>query len=153
MLSAEDVRAYIRDSIPYNRLIDELEFKDEDIDRYREIGMAELNIIPPITNYELSSIPSSAKVLVLYAMLANMFVGRAAHAARNQMSYSDGGLTIPIEERYQYYLQLSSHFRDLFNTYAKNWKTGANIDGLLGGAGGNGAWGQVGSDYSLFPSW
>jgi hypothetical protein len=60
------------------------------------------------------------------------------------MSYTDGGLTIPIEERYQYYEQLMGFYGQEFQRKAKELKIHMNME--------NG-WNMVHSDYATFPNW
>jgi hypothetical protein len=146
ILTPAGIRLFIRDNVEENRLIDGVEFTDEDIEHYLEVALGLFNLMPPLSSHTLEGLPKTAKVIVLYGTLANMFGGRAAQAARNQMSYSDGGLTVPIEERYQYYKDLADTYHNLFNRYASTWKTSVNMDNQS-------SWGEVRSDFSRFPLW
>jgi hypothetical protein len=65
-------------------------------------------------------------------------------AARNQMTYSDGGLQIPIEERYEMFLSLANLFGRMATDLARQIKIQMNIES---------GWGSVGSDYRNFPTW
>lgn len=150
-LTPEDVRTYIRDSVDVNYLLDgEEQFSDPRINNAISLAVDAINIIPPNTNYTgIDKLPAPTRVLVLMGTLVNLFYGESAMAARNQFSYSDGGLTVPLEERFQYWLTLAQQHEQRFNSMVKSWKIGANMDGSLTGN----SWGEVRSDFSKFPKW
>lgn len=141
LISPDYVRTYIRDAIPYNRLLDELEFTDERIAQAKELALDFYNVMSPVTGYTEDQFPS--KALLLLGTLWHLFNGEAAMAARNEMSYQDGGLTIPIEERFQYYTALATAYQTQFNQAAQQLKIHQNLES---------AWGEVRSDWSYFPS-
>lgn len=140
-ITPDQVRTYIRDHVDYNRLIDELEFSDERIVIARDLTVDLFNVLPPVTTFELDTFPN--KYVLLMGILHNLFLGEAAMAARNQMSYSDGGLTIPIEERFEYYSNLAATYGTQFNQLAQQLKIHNNVEA---------GWGSVGSDFARFPS-
>lgn len=141
ILTPDQVRLFIRDQIEYNRLIDELEFTDERIQFAMDLTLDMFNVMTPVTTYLMVEFPN--RYLLLMGTLGNLFRGEAAMAARNQMSYSDGGLTIPIEERFEYYTNLADRYSTQFSQMAQQLKIYNNIaDG----------WGDVDSDYTRFPS-
>jgi len=141
-LSPEQVRIYIKDRADSNYLITGEEFSDERIELAMELTVDTFNFMTPTTNYDLTSFPS--KAILLYGTLANLFSGQSALAARNQMSYSDGGLNIPIEERFQLYQSLAAQYGQQYSDLSKQWKIQANMES---------GWGGVSSDYATFPLW
>lgn len=141
-LSPEQVRIYIKDRADSNYLITGEEFSDERIELAMELTVDTFNFMTPTTNYDLTSFPS--KAMLLYGTLANLFSGQSALAARNQMSYSDGGLNIPIEERFQLYQSLAAQYGQQYSDLSKQWKIQANMES---------GWGGVSSDYATFPMW
>lgn len=141
-LSPEQVRIYIKDRADSNYLITGEEFSDERIELAMELTVDTFNFMTPTTNYDLTSFPS--KAILLYGTLANLFSGQSALAARNQMSYSDGGLNIPIEERFQLYQSLAAQYGQQYSDLSKQWKIQANMES---------GWGGVSSDYATFPMW
>jgi hypothetical protein len=64
--------------------------------------------------------------------------------ARNHLSYSDGGLQIPIEEKYELYASLANSFGNQFTTTAAKLKASLNMES---------GWGSVSSDEAMFPIW
>lgn len=140
-LTPDQVRLYIRDHVDYNRLIDEQEFTDERIVFARDLTLDMFNVLPPLTFYSLAEFPN--RYILLMGTLHNLYLGEAAMAARNQMSYSDGGLSIPIEERFEYYNNLAAQYGTQFSQLAQQFKIHKNIED---------GWGEVGSDFARFPS-
>lgn len=151
-LSPDKIRLYIKDRVDVNYLLEnEVQFSDERINNAMELVLDHINIIPPITGYTaLTQLPQAARYLVVLGTLKHLFQGEAGLAARNQFSYSDGGLTVPLEERFQYWLTLAQQLGSEFESATKQWKVAANLDGSLNG---NSSWGEVRSDFSNFPTW
>jgi hypothetical protein len=141
-LTAEEVRTYIADSVDDNHLLDGVEFSDARIDLAKSMALDSYNNTPPLTSDTETTLRS--KAVLLYGTLWQLFLGQSALAARNQMSYSDGGLTVPIEERYQFYIQLAGMYQDLFSQSAKSLKIAINMEA---------GWGSVSTDYATFPTW
>lgn len=141
-LTNQQIRDYIADSPENNHLIDGLEFTDARIDIAKMLAVDSYNTVPPVRLTTTESAISNT--LMLYGVLWHLYSGQMALAARNQMSYSDGGLTIPIEERYQFYVQMAQMYEQQFKQMAKESKISLNMEK---------AWGNVPTDYSTFPIW
>lgn len=143
ILLPSEVRLFVRDSLDQNLLLDELEFPDASINLAMDLACDFYNSLAPSTANNRYTFPH--KSLLLYGTLGNLFLGRAALLARNTMQYSDGGLQIPIEERFALYQSLGGMFQQQFEAMAKNVKVQINLDEL--------GWGSVSSDYSRMPIW
>jgi hypothetical protein len=141
-LTVDEVREYISDYAINNHLIDGEEFSDSFIALNMDLAIDEFNIVPPATGYRLDSFPS--KAILMNGTLWKMFEGKAALFARNTMSYSDGGLQIPIEEKTEAYRALSGDFQAIFNAQVRSYKIHINMES---------GWGEVRSDQSMFPVW
>lgn len=151
-LTPEKIRLYIKDRVDVNYLLEnETQFTDERINNAMELALDQINLVPPITGYtDMSLLPAATRYLMVLGTLAHLYYGEAGLAARNQFSYSDGGLTVPLEERFQYWMTLAQQMSNEFQTAVKQWKVAANLDGSLNG---NSSWGEVRSDFSNFPTW
>lgn len=142
-LTALQVREFLQDYPEQNLLIDGVEFGDTQIELCMQMAVDEFNLIPPVAMLtRLDIFPSTG--ILLYGTCWMLFQGRTALAARNNLSYSDGGLQIPVEEKYELYSQLAANFRDLFRDSAQRYKTSANMEA---------GWGSVHTDESSFPLW
>ena len=140
-LTPQQIRDYLADSEDNNHLIDGDEFTDARIELAFTLAVDSYNTMPPIGGVTLDTMPAS---LLLYGTLWHLYLGQTALAARNQMSYSDGGLTVPIEERYQFYVQMADMFGNQFKQQAQAAKISINMES---------GWGQVRTDYASFPIW
>lgn len=142
-LTILEVREYISD-YPANNLLlnNEQEFSDTFINLCMGFAIEEFNAMPPITIYQQDTFPS--KNVLLLGSLWKMFDGKAALLARNNFSYADGGLQIPLEERYQLYAAMASNFGQQFQSAAGRLKVNLNM---------NDGWDEVQSDYSTMPLW
>ena len=142
ILTADEVRDYIRDSVLNNQLLDTEEFPLPFLAAAIHLAVSEYNMIPPVSVVDVFSFPN--KALLLSGTLAKAFTGQAALLARNTMNYSDGGLQIPIEERFQLYMSLAELYAESFKTSAKQLKIYLNIES---------GWGSVSSEYAYMPTW
>lgn len=140
-LTQQQIRDYLADSPENNHLIDGEEFTNSRIDLAMILAVDSYNTTPPLGGANLETLSAS---LLLYGTLWHLYVGQTALAARNQMSYSDGGLTIPIEERYQFYMQMAQMYEGMFKSALKDEKISKNMEA---------GWGQVVTDYASFPIW
>jgi len=143
-LTPEMVRLFLNDSPENNMLLDGVEFSDERIYLAMTLAVSSLNSIQPITTYTVESFPTAYSKAMLYLVAQSLYEGQAAMAARNQMSYSDGGTTIPIEERFEMFTAIARQFGSMGSDLARQIKVQLNIQS---------GWGDIGSDYRNFPVW
>lgn len=142
-LTVLQVRELIQDYTDQNLLLDREEFSDTYIEMCMEMATDEFNTTPPIAlRTTLGNFPSRS--LLFYGTCWMIFQGRTALAARNNLTYSDGGLQIPVEEKYELYSQLAGAFKGYFQESAQKYKISANMEA---------GWGSVHSDESAFPLW
>lgn len=141
-LTVQQIRDYLGDSPENNHLIDGEEFPDSAVELAMMLSVDSYNTIPPLGG---TNIDNMGPTLLLLGTIWHLYNGRAlAISARNQMSYSDGGLTIPIEERYQFYVQMAQTYEQQFKSMAKETKISKNMEA---------GWGQVRTEYASFPIW
>lgn len=142
ILSIEEIQVYIRDQAENNHLIDGSEFSATVLNLAMDLAIAEFNLIPPIGTVSRADFPN--KALLLSGTLYKAFAGQAALLARNTMNYSDGGISVPVEERFQLYQTLASMYQADFMNSASKLKIFMNIES---------GWGGVRSDYGTMPTW
>lgn len=142
ILTPEEIREHIQDKLEKNHLLDEHEFSVTTLKLAIELTLGEFNVFVPASSYDIYTFPN--KSLLMYGALAKAFFGQSALLARNTMTYTDGGLSIPVEERFALYQQLGATYQAAFENMGKSWKIQANIES---------GWGEVRSDYSRFPIW
>lgn len=142
MLTVEEVREYITDYPDVNLLLDKEEFSDSFITLCMGFGVESFNSISPRTRYTESNFPG--KEVHLLGTLYHMYNGRAAQMARNNLSYTDGGLQIPVEEKYELYSRLAANFQAQFLEVAGKLKITINMEQ---------GWGEIRSDQAMIPLW
>lgn len=142
ILTIEEVREYVSDRAPNNLLLDKEEFSSSLISLSMDLAISDYNMIPPFSSVSLGTFPS--KGLLMHGTLYYLFTGQSALLARNQMSYTDGGLQIPIEERYGLYQQMGAMHQAAFQDGAAKLKAHLNLEE---------GWGGVVSDFWTMPVW
>jgi len=142
VLTIAEIREYVSDYTVNNYLIDGEEFTDTYINLCMGLAVDIYNITPPRSYSDNTNFPS--KNLLLQGTLWKMYEGKATLLARNTMSYSDGGLQIPIEERAELYKGLANGFKQNWDEQTRVLKTHLNMEA---------GWGHVSSDQAHFPLW
>ena len=142
VLTPDEVRQFLADKMENNHLLDGEEFSRTSIALAIELAISEYNFMPPIGGTDITNFPS--KTLLMSGTCWKLFSGASALLARNTMAYSDGGLTIPVEERAPLYMSLAAMFQESFLVSARALKTHLNMED---------GWGEVRSDEAAFPVW
>lgn len=141
-LTTQEVREFTSDYAANNYLIEGEEMTDTYIALCMTLAVEAYNSITPVGNVGLQNFPS--KAILLWGTLWMCYDGKALLLARNTMEYSDGGLSIPIEERAALYQSLAANFQSRFMEVAKNQKIQQNMES---------GWGEVRSDLAIMPIW
>lgn len=141
-LTPQEIREFTSDYAPNNYLIDGEEMTDTFLSLCMTLAADSFNSMTPRSSFGVETFPS--KAILLYGTLYHAYNGKSLLLARNTMQYSDGGLNIPIEERAELYMNLANGFQQTFTTQTKALKIQMNMDS---------GWGDVVSDYGLFPTW
>jgi hypothetical protein len=142
ILTVDKVREFISDYPESNLLLDEEEFSNTFIELSMELAVSEYNAISPKTMVSVEGFPSLS--LLMIGTLWQMYTGRAARMARNHLSYTDGGLQIPVEEKFEMYQSLAANYGAQFSATAFKLKASMNMEG---------GWGEIRSDEATFPTW
>lgn len=141
-LTPDQVRAFIQDDPGSNFLLEKEEFSTTRIQLIIDMTVNSFNAMTPVTYYTLDNFPNP--LVLLYGVLQNLYLGQSALSARNTMGYSDGGISLPIEERFEMYNRLASQYGSLYADLGRQMKIQANLES---------GWGSVGSDYGNMPVW
>lgn len=144
VLTPDEVIEYLQDKVENNHLLSGPEFSATQISLAIDLAVSEWNVMPPLGVDTVDTFPFAAKSILMAGVCWKLFEGASALLARNTMQYSDGGLTVPIEERAPLYMSLAAMFQASFQSSARALKTHLNLES---------GWGQVLSDESSFPGW
>ena len=142
ILTVDEVREHIRDRAENNLLLDKEEFPLSTIQLAIELAVSDYNSLPPMSSVTLDTFPS--KSILMLGTLYKLYQGQAALLARNTMNYTDGGLQIPVEERFALYQSLAEMYRNDFELQSQRLKMHLNLEE---------GWGGVASDYATMPIW
>ena len=138
-LTAADIRTYVKDTPDLNILLEgELQSSDELIDLAMKLSMSDINAVPPVTAFSVSSFPND--LIMLYGTLHHLANSEAERQLRNQINYSAQGLNAGIDDKMQQYNSLASYYRSLFDSKVKEYKVFLNTEA---------AWGVSRSPYSI----
>ena len=144
VITPDEVIEYLQDRVENNYLLSGPEFSPTQVALAIDLALSEWNVIPPLGLDSVDTFPSAGKSILMSGVCWKLFEGAVALLARNTMEYSDGGLTVPVEERAPLYMQLAAMFQASFQSSASKLKIHLNLES---------GWGEVKSDESSFPIW
>lgn len=128
------IRAYLRDFPELNRLIKGEETSDRMIAWAIIDTLDDFNSTPPfIGTFGLSNFPSSSLLRMGAASLIMESV--AALQTRNQLQYSDGGISVNVSDKGPALLQFSSMLSQRYITQKNRIKGSLNVELCFEGAG------------------
>lgn len=142
VLSCQEVREFVLDKIEKNYLIDGEELSNTQISIAMEMTLLDWNSTPPTDASTLDNFPF--KHILMFGTLYRCFMGLSALVSRNNFGFSDGGISVPLEERAQLYQMLSTMYQAEYALTMSKVKINLNMEQ---------GWGSIGSDYSRFPIW
>lgn len=129
-LNSEDLRLWIRDYAGNNRLLDQVEFSANEIDKAIDLAVDEYNITTPISSLTASGIPKS---LLIKLGASWLIQSEAFLQLRNQATYQDGNVqNIGIDDKHLTYLQFSRALREEALTSLREYKKNLNAEGGYG---------------------
>lgn len=138
-----EIRTYLRDFPELNRLIDGVEHSDRAIAWAVLDTLVDFNGSPPlIGDFVVSSFPN--RTLLKNGAIYHLLRQIGLLMARNLMSFSDGGLTVNVEQKSTLMMQWAQWFAQEYKGAARELKMAINIQRAWGG----GAF----SEYSLINS-
>jgi len=142
LITYEEVTELLRDYPENNLLLNGQEYTPAFVALSVDLAISEWNMIVPMSADTKSTFPMYGKAVLMHGVMWKIFSGQSALYARNQLTYSDGGLTIPVEERWDMYIKMAEMYRDTFFSTAKAMKLQINLQS---------GWGEIQSDQAAFP--
>lgn len=149
----EALRAFIKDHDYLNRLLKfTQENLDDELDLYLNMALGFLNSIPPpVTTFTWATFPIPA--LLIHQATIECLISNGIVAARNDLTYNNGGVTVKISDgdRYLKHLQILFRQADMAISNLKQIKIAINIEGGFGYVSSPYAW-LHGRDGTLEPN-
>lgn len=143
MLTVELIRQHLQDFPGKNFLLDEDEFTNQEIEAGFRLAQEGYNTIPPL-HIRFTAQANNLDDIMLEGTLARMYRGKAYQHARNELNFQDGTAAGSIDNKFQYYMQISGAMWQDFERRAQQVKKYLNIsDG----------YGSLGSEYATLPDY
>ena len=121
-----DIRLFMRDFYDKNPLHADIEFTDEEITAACRHAADLANAIGRPTSYTVAAFPNNY-VLMLGAA-GHLAKSEAIRQLRNQSQFQDGNIQgVGMDEKYQYYMQLSQSLTSEFSSHVSQLKITSNI--------------------------
>lgn len=107
-----------------------------------ELTVDDWNLTAPTAADTVQNFPY--KSILTFGTLARCFAGQAALRARNTFQFNDGGISVPLEERFQLYQALAGIYDAEYQRSMSKAKIRINLET---------GWDSLSSDYANFPIW
>ena len=121
-----DIRSFMRDFYEKNPLHADIEFTDEEITSACRHATDLANVIGRPTSWTVSTFPNNY-VLMLGAA-GHLTKSEAIRQLRNQSQFQDGNIQgVGMDEKYQYYMQLSQSLTSEFSGHVTQIKITSNM--------------------------
>jgi len=131
------LRAYIKDHEFLNRLLKfEEENTDDELDMYLEMAWSFLASMPPLVGIPpFDSEDFLFQSLIIHQATIEALISNSIVAARNDLTYNNGGITVKIDDGTRYLNMLQNLYRmaDREIGYFLKWKVALNIEDGFGG--------------------
>lgn len=133
-LKVEEIRMFLRDQPHYNILLEDIEFKNEDIQLAMRLTVARYNALTPQTSVVGPEYLN--EWVLLCGVCCILFRSEGARQLRNQMITQDGNIApVGIDEKQDLYLAWSNQFCAEFDEKAQKIKIQDNMESCYGGFG------------------
>jgi hypothetical protein len=138
ILTRDEIRRFMRDypgpvkdTGVLNVLLDNVEFSDADIDAALNHAVDLYNVMTPVTNLSMDSIP---RPILLYGAVSHLMLSEGMRQLRNQATVQDGNVQpIGIDDKQALYQQWADWMRNQFLMMARSVKTQRNMEAAWGG--------------------
>jgi len=130
--TVEDIRVFMRDRLARNDLLERFEFTDEEIEKAMLFAVDSYNLKPPIQIIAtIGNFPY--RPLLMLGTAATLLLGESMAQLRNELDYSDGGIHVGVDNKWQKYLQFAQTLQQQFDQIASEIKMQINADAAFGG--------------------
>lgn len=127
----QQMRTFLRDYAELNRLIAGVEHSNRQIVWAIGDALDDFNTTPPFTRFDLSNFPS--KSLLVRAVTITLLESLGLLQTRNQLNFSDGGLSVGINDKTPYIQSWLQLFKNSYEEKKQRLKVAYNIETAWGG--------------------
>lgn len=138
LLTSEGIRMFMRDTVEYNILLDDIEHSQAAINQAMRLTVAKWNAITPLTS--LTSPEQMNEYLLLCGVCGLLLKSEGIRQLRNELRAQDGNIdNVSLDEGEAQYLKWANHFQQEFDSKAKSMKIQQNLESILDCASGFGS--------------
>ena len=140
-VTVDHVRRFMRDYPDKNKLLDTVEFTDEELNQALEFVTSRYNALTPSSNMTSSQWPQHMQYALLQAISGYLLRSMAFSQLRNQVTYQDGDIApIGVDDKFPLYMQFAQYMEDSAQQTLQQLKIQRNLEGMYGGFGSGYAW-------------
>lgn len=128
-----NMRLWMQDFAAYNALLDGEEFKDYHFELFIDMALDDFSVTPPLLRRyaTVEDFPSKFMLMLKVAVIA--LESAAMLYARNNLNYSDGGITVATSDKAPVYLALADRFGAQYEKLKMRWLVAKNAELAYGG--------------------
>lgn len=126
------VRSFLRDHPEVNALLDGEETGDALLELFVDMAIDDWNTTPPLLGAIQVTNHPSRSLLILYVCGLCLW-SAAILQARNNLAYSDGGISVQTSDKSQIYQQLASQLMGRYEQMKMRLKKSQNAEAAYGG--------------------
>lgn len=129
-LTVDMVRMFLRDQPGYNILLDDVEFKTEDIENAARLTVFKWNSFVPVSN--VTAITDINPYLALLSICSILLKSEGLRQLRNQLNAQDGGITsVGLDEKEALYMRWADSLGAEFDEKTRQIKIQQNLESLM----------------------
>jgi hypothetical protein len=129
-----NMRLWMQDFAQMNALLAGEEFKDYHFELFIDMALDDWAVTPPLLRRygAVEDFPSKYLLMLCVAVIA--LESAAMLYARNNLNYSDGGITVATSDKAPVYLAIADRFRARYDQMKLRWLMSVNAEQAYGGA-------------------
>jgi len=127
------VRTWLRDFAPSNALLDGEEFSDGSLELFIDMALDDWTNTPPLIGRVTSVRAHPSRYLLILKVVQLALMSAAFMYARNNLTYSDGGITVATSDKAPMYLTIEQRIAAEFDVLKMRLKRSLNAEGAYGG--------------------
>lgn len=128
IVSKDQIRMFLRDYAENNILLDQVQFKDAELNLALEMAVDAFNAVTPVTSFVASGFPN--RYVLLLGTARFLMRSESFLQARNQATYQDGDISpIGVDDKAVLYSNLARELKAEWDELVRGIKTQANMEG------------------------
>lgn len=127
------VRTWLRDFAEVNALLDGEEFQDGSLELFIDMALDDWSSTPPLIGRVSSVRAHPSRFLLMLKVVQLALMSASFMYARNNLTYSDGGITVATSDKAPLYLRIEERLRQEYDLQKMRLKRSLNAEQAYGG--------------------